>query len=202
MPVPRPSMPSTPRRARLGAVALALVLAGALVACSSDGSDGGAAKDRTTTTAADGGGSTTTAAPTSTTEAASTTTNPANTTTVVPSGNGSGSYEGPVDGQDGVVVRFERADGVLHDFTAEGIAVTCQPLGSGEETTTAVDVVLDDVPVAADGRVEYADQDADLSPSVSAEFNAAGQLVGSISLNGEQRDHVCGGEFSFAASAR
>lgn len=198
----RPTGPApTARRARLGAAALALVLAGALVACSSDGSDGGDAKAATTTTTVAADETTTTAA-----DAATSTTAPADgeaTTTTAPSSGGgsSSSFSGPLDGQDGAVVRFERGASALTDFTVEGLSLACMPLGDGEESTTATDVVLAEVPVDGNGRVEFTDQDADFHPTVSGEFNAAGEFVGSLSLNGEKGDSACGGEFSFVATA-
>lgn len=199
-----PRIPVSRRRRPLLGAVLGAALVVAVVGCSSDGDDAGKASDSSSKAA-----STTTARETTTTTSpedstATTTTSIAasddtETPTTAASGDPS-AFSGPLDGQDGVDVKFRREGSKLVDLTAADIALTCLPLGDGEETTVAVDVDIDEVPVAESGVVDFLLEDADYSPSLSGEFNDAGQFVGTLSLNGGDDESVCGGEFSFVAA--
>lgn len=181
------------RRAMVAAAVGMLVVAGP--ACSKDDKN-----DSTSTTldvnADPPNDPPTTAAPTTT----SADTEPvSSTTTEAVSGE---PFGGAVDGQDGGVdISFTRADGVIRNFAVSDSEIQCLPLSEDEVTTRTIDVVIDRVPVGADGLVDFTDEDADFSPQLSGSFADDGQFIGGLYLSQQVGDDVCGGEFTFELDA-
>ena len=119
----------------------------------------------------------------------------ASTTTEVVAGE---AFGGAIDGQDGGIdIAFTKADGVIRNFAVRDLEIQCQPLAGGEATTRTIDVVLDRVPVGADGMVDYVDEDAAFAPQLSGSFADDGRFIGGLYLSQELDGSVCGGEFTF-----
>ena len=117
------------------------------------------------------------------------------TTTEVVTGE---SFGGAIDGQAaGIDISFTKADGAIRNFTVRNLDIQCLPLDDGEATTRTIDVVLDQVPVGADGMVDYTDEDADFAPQLSGSFADDGRFIGGLYLSQEVDGSVCGGEFTF-----
>lgn len=185
---------STRRAAAATLVALVLVAA---PACSKDSSSDSSSSTTTLDVNVDPPNDppTTTAPP-----AASTTevdTEPAKpTTTEAVAGE---TFGGAIDGQGGAVdISFTKADGAIRNFTVRKLEIKCQPLAGGDATDRTIDVVLDRVPVGADGMVDYTDEDAEFAPQLSGSFAVDGRFIGGLYLSQQTSDAVCGGEFTFA----
>lgn len=186
------------RSVRRGAIALAVVAALAVGGCSKSDDAAGPNATSTTTkgrpaaTTTTGGPSKTTApgGPTGTT----TPSGPATPTTLAP---GERPFAGSLDGRPDTAVTFVRGDG-LRDFEAKGIEVTCNRTDNkGGPTTRTVDVKLPEVPVAADGSVDFTAEKAPYSPQLQGSFDARGRFLGGLYLSGQSDGEVCGAEVTF-----
>lgn len=117
------------------------------------------------------------------------------TTTEVVTGE---PFGGAIDGEDGEAdISFTKADGVIRNFAVRDLEIQCLPLAGGEATTRTVDVVIDRVPVGADGMVDFTDEDADFAPQLSGSFADDGRFIGGLYLSQQVGNDVCGGEFTF-----
>ncbi len=184
---------------RVAAVTMAALLVVAGPACSkNDKSDSSSTtldvgvdppNDPPTTTT-----TTTTAPPPSDTTVADTGPVPSTTTEVV----AGEAFGGAIDGQDGGVdIAFTKADGAIRTFIVRDLDLQCLPLAGGEATNRTIDVVLDRVPVGADGMVDYTDEDGDFAPQLSGSFADDGRFIGGLYLSQKVDGSVCGGEFTF-----
>ena len=181
---------------RVAAVTMAALLVVAGPACSKD--DKGDSASTTLDVDVDPPNdppATTTAPPASDTTVADTKPPSSTSTTEVVAGE---SFGGAIDGQDGGIdIAFTKADGVIRNFAVRDLEIQCQPLAGGEATTRTIDVVLDRVPVGADGMVDYVDEEAAFAPQLSGSFADDGRFIGGLYLSQELDGSVCGGEFTF-----
>ncbi|MEO6987484.1 MAG: hypothetical protein ABI239_02435 [Aquihabitans sp.] len=108
------------------------------------------------------------------------------------------TFGGAIDGEDGEVdISFTKADGVIRNFAVRGLKIQCLPMAGGEATSRLIDVVMDPVPVGADGMVDYTDEDGDFAPQLSGSFADDGRFIGGLYLSQQVANDVCGGEFTF-----
>ena len=171
---------------------LVVALAVGVAACSDDGDDGAAESITSTVpTTVDG----TTGGPTATT---------GGVTTSEPEGElvpepGETVFEGSVSGAaDEAAVSFARSDRALRAFSVRGLAVTCNPLeGLADPETRTIDVVIDEVPLAADGTVFFNGTDG-YHPQLEGAFSGD-RFSGGLLVAYDDGGLRCAGEFGFLA---